>query len=184
MGRPSLRSQRRTQLVEAYCRVLATHGVQGATITAVAEEAGIAPGLVHHHFSGKLDLASAALTRLQENYRVRRRSTRDAKSPLASYVAASVGRGPGLRIDDARAWVGLFAEAVRVPALFRQMRRWIDEEVREVMSRSDGRFDKADAMAVVSFVVGALVVGAFAPRTAPGFAQPALSKLVEALADR
>src|SRR5262249_8644759 len=50
MGRPSNRAKRREEIVRAFAKVLANHGYAGATIAAVAAEAEIAPGLVHHHF--------------------------------------------------------------------------------------------------------------------------------------
>ena len=44
MGRPSNRAERRAQILAAFATVLADHGYAGATITAVANEAGLTPG--------------------------------------------------------------------------------------------------------------------------------------------
>src|SRR5262249_1322148 len=61
MGRPSNREQRRREILQAFAKVLADHGYAGATIAAVATEAGVAPGLVHHHFESKAELTGSLL---------------------------------------------------------------------------------------------------------------------------
>src|SRR5262249_4846750 len=71
MGRPSNRDQRRSEILAAFERVLATHGYAGATIAAVAAEAGIAAGLVHHHFESKEELLAALLRQLTLRFRER-----------------------------------------------------------------------------------------------------------------
>jgi hypothetical protein len=88
--------------------------------------------------------------------------------------------GPGF---DEKA-MGVFAEAVRDPALFVRVRRLVDTEIESIRRRSSGRLSCASAGAVLAFIVGALVVGAFAPRKTAGFAGPALELLVDGLAAR
>lgn len=61
MGRPSVASQRRREIIDATLRRLATHGFSGTTLDGIAEEAGMARGHVRH-FAGNRDelLVSAA----------------------------------------------------------------------------------------------------------------------------
>jgi hypothetical protein len=75
----------------------------------------------------------------------------------------------------------LFAEALRDPALFDQMRRLIDSEISAIERRSGQSLDAHEAGAVLAYVIGSLVLGAFAPRKTAGFAAPGLHKLVAAL---
>ena len=82
----------------------------------------------------------------------------------------------------ARAWVGLFAEALSDSLLFEKMRRLLDTEVASLERRSEGAFAAKDASALLAFILGSLVFGAFAPKKAAGFAAPAARKLVRALA--
>jgi hypothetical protein len=77
--------------------------------------------------------------------------------------------------------VGLFAEAVRSPILFRRTRALIDTEIDTIRHRSRGRLSNQEAGAVLAYIVGALVVGAFAPKKTAGFAAPGLRKLIGAL---
>jgi TetR/AcrR family transcriptional repressor of bet genes len=184
MGRPSVRAQRRAEIVEAFARVLAAHGYAGATIAAVAQEAGVAPGLVHHHFANKADLLATLLEQLMERFRRRTRAVEASADPLTAYAVAAVRLDASADAVAARCWVGVLAEAVRDPALFAQVRRLVDTEIEAIRRRSSYRFAPEDAGAVLAFVIGALVLGAFAPRKTAGFAAPALLALVESLLAR
>lgn len=181
MGRPSNREQRRREILDAFARVMADHGFAGATIAAVAMEANIAPGLVHHHFKSKGELLSSLLTDLVGAFRARVERYEGAEDPLLAYVDAALKLDEYANVTAARCWVGVFAEAIRNPALFAQVRRLIDAEIAAIQRRSGHRFSPHDAGAVLAFIVGALVVGAFAPRKTAGFAAPGLRRLVTAM---
>ena len=181
MGRPSVRVQRRADLTQAFARVLATHGYAGATIARVAAEAGVAPGLVHHHFKGKDDLLANLLGMLLAEFRQRARSREGNEHPLEAYVMAAIALEAGADTVAARCWVGVFAEALRDPALFARVRRLVDAELEAVASRSGGALSAHGSAAVLAFIFGALLLGAFAPRKTAGFAAPAASALVRAL---
>jgi AcrR family transcriptional regulator len=51
----------KSEIVEAAKRVFATKGYDGASLRAVAREAGVDPALVHHYFDGKAALFVAAM---------------------------------------------------------------------------------------------------------------------------
>lgn len=176
MGRPSNRDARRRQILAAFARVLADHGFAGATITAIATEAGLAPGLVHHHFESKSELSSALLEQLVATFRDRVAARAAVVDPLFAYVEAALALDEGADLTAARCWVGVFAEALRNPTLFAQIRRLIDTEIASIERRAAGRLTTNEAGAVLAFIVGALVVGAFAPRKTAGFAAPALER--------
>jgi len=184
MGRPSLREKRRAEIVNAFAQVLAEHGYEGATILAVAARAGIAPGLVHHYFHDKSELLSSLLDELVSRFRARVRAKEQAVAPLTAYVDGAVGLDGTADLVAARCWVGVFAEAVRDPDLFAQVRRLVDAEIGAIRRRSAQRLSDQDAGAVLAFVIGALVLGAFAPRKTTGFASPALGVLVHGLLER
>jgi TetR/AcrR family transcriptional repressor of bet genes len=181
MGRPSNRTERRAQILGAFATVLADHGYAGATIVAVATEAGMAPGLLHHHFKNKQEMLEALLDDLISRFRTRVRHYEQEHDRMFAYVDGALKLDEGADVTAARCWVGLFAEAVRSPSLFRQVRHLIDSEIGVIRGRSGGRLSDQDAGAVLAFVIGALVVGAFAPRKTAGFAAPGLRKLVGAM---
>jgi TetR/AcrR family transcriptional repressor of bet genes len=181
MGRPSNRTERRAQILRAFATVLADHGYAGATITAVATEAGMAPGLMHHHFNSKQEMLEALLGNLVAGFRARVHTYEDREDPLLAYADGALKLDERADVTAARCWVGVFAEAIRSPSLFRQVRRLIDTEIGTIRHRSGGHLSDHDAGAVLAFIIGALVLGAFAPQKTAGFAAPGLRTLVGAL---
>jgi TetR/AcrR family transcriptional repressor of bet genes len=183
MGRPSVRAKRRAEIAQAFARVLGARGEGGATIAAVAAEAGIAPGLVHHYFVSKQDLHEALLEELVAAFR-RREAGHSDRDPLDAYVSAALALGERSDVVAARAWVGVLAEALADPVLFAKVRRVLDTEIAHVERRADGTLPTEGASAVVAFVIGALVFGAFAPRKTAGFAAPSLRRMPTGLRTR
>ena len=124
------------------------------------------------------------LVELLSRFRARVSAKERTTDPLTAYLDGAVGLDGSADLVAARCWVGVLAEAVRVPALFAQVRRLVDSEITAIRRRSGGHLSEQDAGAVLAFVIGALVLGAFAPRKTAGFASPALRRLVEALLPR
>ena len=166
----------------AFARVLADHGYAGATIAAVAAEAGLAPGLIHHHFESKADLLGALLHDLIARFRTRVRRYESDQDGLLAYVDGALKLDGDADQLAARCWVGLFAEAIRTPALFAQMRRLIDSGDR----RHPGPL--GPALLCPGGRLGPGVrdrlpgPGCLRPRKTAGFAAPGLRRLVAALA--
>ena len=181
MGRPSNREQRRKEILSAFARVLADHGYAGATIASVAAEAHIAPGLVHHHFESKGELLSCLVEELVRRFRGRIEQREGDGDPLHAYADAALKLDEHADVVEARCWVGIFAEAVRNPELFDRMRRLLEVEIGAVQRRSGNALSAQDSGAVIAFVIGSLVVGAFTPRRTSGFAAPGLKRLVNAM---
>lgn len=178
MGRPSNREQKRAEILGAFARVLSDHGYAGATIAAIALEAGIAPGLVHHHFEDKAELLRDLVKDLVSRFRHRVHHYQTNEDALLAYVDGALKLDERADLVAAKCWVGVFAEAMRDPALFQQMRTLIDTEISTIEQRSRGRLSSAEAGSVLAFIIGALVLGAFAPRKTAGFAAPGLRKLI------
>ncbi len=182
MGRPSNREARRAEILSAFARVLAAHGYAGATIAAVSAEAGVAPGLVHHHFESKEELLSALLRELIAGFRARI-DHYEAGDKLLAYADGALKLDERADVTAARCWVGVLAEAMRNPVLFKQVRRLIDTEIGAIEQRSNHMLSTREASSVLAYVIGSLVVGAFAPQKTAGFAAPGLRRLIAALRD-
>lgn len=190
MGRPSNTDERRRQIVEGLLEVLARGGMRAATTQAIADAAGLSPGLVHYHFKRKRDVLLALLDELLE--RLTRRATTRApagappRAALHAWLDAALARGGD---EDPRAvacWVALAAEAAS------------DDEVREVFEGALARIRavlagharailveeglpagaaavRAEAVAtsLLAWVLGAFLLAAASPSLAPpGFAAP------------
>lgn len=172
------------EITQAFARVLAERGYAGATVVAVAAEAGVAPGLVHHHFSSKEDLIESLLSDLLARLRERTRKREGSLGALEAWITAALALEGDADTVAARCWVGIFAEAVREPKLFERVRRLVDTEIAAIQRRSGETLDDHEAGGVLAFVIGALVLGAFAPRKTAGFAAPTALRLAHALASR
>ncbi len=66
MPRPSLKEERREQILDAYERCLIRFGVEGSTLEAVAKEAGLARALIRHNVGNRDELQQAAVVRFLE----------------------------------------------------------------------------------------------------------------------
>lgn len=67
--RPRLRhsrAERRAEVAEVTLRLMARHGLQGATVTRIAEELGVAPQSLYAHFKNRDEMLLAAIDPLIE----------------------------------------------------------------------------------------------------------------------
>jgi DNA-binding transcriptional regulator YbjK len=95
---------RRLGLIEACARVLARLGAAGASVRAIAVEAGVSPGLVSHYFSGVETLVAATYAHIEE-----------AVAETLDRAVAEAGTDPRARLD---AFVtASFAPAIADPQL-------------------------------------------------------------------
>lgn len=58
--------ERRAQIVEAVLKVVATHGVPGATVSKIAASAGVSEGALYVHFASREEMLTAALDAIFE----------------------------------------------------------------------------------------------------------------------
>lgn len=63
MGRPSVKDERREQILRAYETCVARFGVEGASLEKVAEQAGLARPLIRHNVGNRDDLLAALVDR-------------------------------------------------------------------------------------------------------------------------
>jgi TetR/AcrR family transcriptional regulator, transcriptional repressor of bet genes len=85
---------RRLSLIEATARVLARDGASGASVRAIADEAGVSPGLVAHHFGGVDALIAATYAHVGAQVSVALDAAvagagENPRARLSAYVAAS-----------------------------------------------------------------------------------------------
>jgi AcrR family transcriptional regulator len=67
MGRPSLAEIRRAELLDAVVGCIATHGVSGTTVAAVAQLAGTQSSKVHHYLGSREEMIAASIDRALHN---------------------------------------------------------------------------------------------------------------------
>ncbi|MCH9685970.1 MAG: TetR family transcriptional regulator [Deltaproteobacteria bacterium] len=121
MGRPSNAVQRRLQIVDATLRVMARTGFDGASVQAIAKEAGLSAGLLHHHFDNKSQILHALLDHLEGLARARHEALaarrRGDWGRLEAWIDAHLAVGEGARPEATAAWVWIGAQALKDEAL-------------------------------------------------------------------
>ena len=193
MGRPSNRVARRAQIVEAMARVVASDGVEGASIAKIAAEASLAPGLLHYHFASKREMVVALVTWLSAGLQARVELRADA-SPWGALDAIIDGY---LALDEdaepvsVRCWVALGAEALRheavaaiVQSVLGRQKATLAAALRLVLEHEGRGLDGLDDLSAILLctIEGAYQLSVAAPDTLPqGFAAPRVRQLARLL---
>ncbi len=182
MGRKSLKTERRAEITKAFARVLAQHGYAGATVIAVAEEANLSPGLLHHHFKDKREMLFELLNMLLTDFKTSLADrTKGSPVTIENYIDASLKLDEKANSIAAKCWVAILAESLREKSLMDKIKHYLDSEIQAIENLSSGKLDVQKSSALLSFILGALVFGAFAPRRASGFAAPMGKKFVNSM---
>lgn len=108
--------RRREALISATLDLVAEGGVAAATVRAIADRAGVTPGLIRHYFDSKDDLTRAAYRSLmdrmtEQNLAVAQDQTLSPAARLAAFVAASL-RPPVVHPGRLSRWAA-FIQMVR-----------------------------------------------------------------------
>lgn len=180
MGRPSNTEVRREEIVLALGRVMAQRGYAGASIAAIAKEAGLAPGLVHYHFESKAEVLRTLVQGLAQGARARIDArVAAAETPAArldAFIDALLARGEGEDPSAAACWALVGAEAATQPevrALYGAFVGELAAELATLLARAchaegkSGEGSKAMAGALVATIEGYFALGAAVPDVIP-----------------
>lgn len=194
MPRPSNTEDRRREIVRALLRLLGSVGYDGASIQAIAREAGLSSGLVHYHFANKqeilLELASTLERNVAERYSARCGPDDPPWSRLDAFIDARLALGDDADMEAVRCWAVVSAEALRRPALRSLYQSAIDAEseqlralVRAVLRDQglDLRGASSKAAGLLSAIHGALHLGVSGARFPKGFAAPTVRAMARGL---
>jgi len=197
MPRTSNTELRRAQIVRGLEKVMATTGYECASVVAIAEAAGLAPGLVHYHFQTKQEILVELVRDLGQRLAqrcedaVRRAAGNGPRARLEAWLDAHVALGHGADPTAVACWVAVGAEANRlaeVQAVFAQA--LLDERKQLCVLLAAAVAPKrvavarlnAMAAALLAAIQGAYLVGVAAPDIGPrGFAKPALRAMLDGL---
>ena len=127
MPRPSVEVERRKQILDAACTVIAKNGLQDLRLLEVAAVAGVSSGTIHYYFDTKKELINAAFEYNFRHSLERRKWLRDeTREPLEllGEIVESYLPTRGVSLRAWRVWANLWAEGIRDPAL-----RKINEEL-------------------------------------------------------
>jgi AcrR family transcriptional regulator len=180
---------RRRLVVQATCRLIARHGVEGATVRAVARELGVATKAVTRYFHSKDEMLVLAL----DHVIAEQMKLSTGAHSLVGLLSAALPTTDRVR-NGWRIWVAFLGEAVGNPALQRQHRRRYAKLSRLMMTELrrhalEGTIPRVAATLVVAEQLLALVDGigmreAVNPGSIPARRQREMvSRAIRALSD-
>jgi len=188
MPRPTTTPARQAQIAAALRRLLPTKGFSGASIKAIAQEAQLAPGLVHHHFTSKAAILMRVVDDLAEALQQRAPQTSEGPADIHALIDAWLLPGPGADAQAVLCWAAIGAEAARRDDV-RQVyaaavARQVDRFTEALSAHAPGRPPedlRGIAVMLYAAIEGSFRLHASAPGTIPpGAAAPALHALVDA----
>ncbi len=173
MGRPSNKAERRAEIVLALMQVMAIKGYEGASIQAIAKQAGLASGLIHYHFKTKQDILLESVTQLsnllKERYLLLSESAQTEEDRLKAFINARLSKGEGESQQAVIAWVMIGSEAVRQPQVkavyleaLKEQKAILEKLLQDYFSHflQKGKLNKKTLDSKVAFVM-AFMEGAF-----------------------
>lgn len=195
MGRPSNTAQRRLQIIEATVRVMARTGFDGASTQAIAKEAGLSAGLLHHHFGSKAEILHALPEHLEALVTARHEALaarrRGAWGRLEAWIDAYLGTGEGSDPEAVAAWLWLGAQALkdetlrgRYQAVVERRLASLEPLLDEVAKEWSVRLDtSALAVTTMATIEGYYQLAASTGVVPPDSAAPQLRRLLRRLLD-
>ncbi len=161
MPRPSVKTERTEEILDAFERCVARFGVEGSTLEKIAEEAGLRRSLLRHYIGNRDDLLDALVARFLD------RSSQDSDELFAALPAE--GRAAAL-IDflfdesyaDAQAVLvadALVAASAHRPELAPKLRSWIEGFAERIAAELGRCFPTAEPGACQAVAAG--LVGIF-----------------------
>lgn len=113
--------KRRDALIAAALDLVAEGGAQAATVRAIADRAGVSPGLIRHYFDSKDDLTREAYRTLMDRMTADtalslESAPTDPRARLAAFVASSL-RPPVVDPVAVGLWAGFLHDVRRDPSL-------------------------------------------------------------------
>lgn len=192
MPRPSNTADRREKIATALLAVMSSRGYEGATMTAVAEKVGLAPGLLHYHFRNKQEILIEAIhllgRKLEERYARLAEHAASPRERLAAFIDARLAVGEGADPEAVAAWVAIGAESVRQPEVRAVFQAALESQrallERLLMDYVAGRLAPDEttrlASAVLAAMEGAFLLSVTANDIMPkGYAAQTVLQLVE-----
>lgn len=113
-GRPSVTTERRSQITDAFIELIAERGLEHVTVDDVAARAGVARSAVRHFVGNRADLITLAIESLVGRYEAAIRAEVGPQPGARELVALLFSRAWIERPSDAdRAFAALEHEAIR-----------------------------------------------------------------------
>ncbi len=122
MPRLGIANKRREQLIAATLECVEQHGVEGATISKISQQAGVSTGIVHHYFHNKDDLLESTmrlmLAHLKQGIENRRKSTKSHRGCIQAIIEGNFSTKQ-IEGKSTKIWLSFWSEALHIDELAR-----------------------------------------------------------------
>ena len=112
MGTRISADERRSELMEVAERLFATRPYNEISVQEIADEAGVARGLIHHYFGGKDDILAAIMREITPE---KAPSPIDTSTPLPQRVEERTDGLMAVLEDHSQAWLATLASGPNIP---------------------------------------------------------------------
>ena len=156
MARPTLKHERRTQILDAFEVCVSRYGVEGATLAKTADEAGLARPLVRHNIGNRDELLRALVDRYLNTSHDKMTALFDAlpeenaAATLIEWLFDPLKSDPKL-VKVASALISASSADAYVA---QKMRQWLDGFVSRLNDQLSGEFPHADPTEVAAVAAG------------------------------
>jgi TetR/AcrR family transcriptional regulator, transcriptional repressor of bet genes len=194
MPRPSNTEERRRQIVSGLLNRMGRLGYDGTSIQAIAEAAGLTPGLLHYHFGSKQEILLALVDLLREGVRARfdalAAGSREPWKRLYAFIDAHLALGEGADANAVACWVAIGAEASRQPAVRQAYAAAVRadlaalEQLVEAVLAAEGRRSRNVrhlAAGLLAAIHGTYQLAVSAQAAPEGFAAPTVRRMARGL---
>lgn len=166
MPKTGMEAIRRKALIEATVRAIHAGGFGGATIGAIAREAGVSTGLAHHYFGSKDRLLAATMRelfrRLGADIRARLAAASGPRERVSAILRGNLAAGQ-FEPEIVSAWLAFYMQAQGVPET-RALLRLYYRRLQSNLAHALGELLPAPEARAVAGDLGALIDGFYLRR--------------------
>lgn len=160
----SIGNIRRTEIIQAFFKIISEKGLAKATIREIADTAGCNHGLLHHYFSDKGAIIAASVEHAVNVYREELleglEQFETATDQLRFFIPRYLDIGR-LNLEISQAWLDLYAlskteEAIKKPVqeCFKEARNIVGELI--TLGIKKGEFRKVNPRVMANVILGTL----------------------------
>jgi TetR/AcrR family transcriptional regulator, transcriptional repressor of bet genes len=127
-------AQRRDEIAQVACQVVAQHGFEQATVARIARAAGYTTGMVAHYYESKQDIVLAALRLILRRIEERLTRERDGGAANLLEVLSEALAVDALRFTECAFWMAFWGQ-VSADKKLKRLNVWVHREYMRLFAR-------------------------------------------------
>jgi AcrR family transcriptional regulator len=134
------RPDRREQIVAAAAKVLAREGYERASMKQIADEVGVASGLLHYYFENKAELLAEVVAGMHDEIDADWRKAIEGVDDPFDRISVAISRVAARFEERPEFWrllVDMYAVGLRNPVIGQRLRRMCEDMITHVVEESE-----------------------------------------------